>query len=59
MDHATKQERDGMDVAAVAWNKAGTLLASCCYDGTSRLWTNKGELKFLLQKHKNIHIIKY
>lgn len=51
LDHATKQERTEMDITAVAWNKAGTLLASCCYDGTSRLWTNKGELKFLLQKH--------
>ncbi|OHS94834.1 transducin [Tritrichomonas foetus] len=51
LDHATQQERAGKDIATLAWNPSGTILATGCYDGTARLWTNRGELKFVLSYH--------
>ena len=51
LDHATQQERNGKDIAILAWNPSGTILATGCYDGTARLWTNRGELKFVLSHH--------
>ena len=51
LDHATQQERKDKDIATLAWNPSGTILATGCYDGTARLWTNHGELKFVLSFH--------
>ncbi|KAH0791909.1 F-box-like/WD repeat-containing protein TBL1X [Histomonas meleagridis] len=51
LDHASQQSRSDKDIAALCWNSTGTLLATGCFDGTSRIWTNHGELKFVLQRH--------
>ena len=51
LDHATQQERRGKEIAALTWNASGTILATGCWDGSARLWTNKGELKSVLVKH--------
>jgi transducin (beta)-like 1 len=51
LDHATQQERQGKDIAIVAWNPGGSILATGCYDGTARLWTARGELKCVLVRH--------
>lgn len=51
LDHSTKNDRNGKDIAALCWNYDGTLLATGCYDGTVRLWTNNGQLKHSLNRH--------
>ncbi|OHT04317.1 transducin [Tritrichomonas foetus] len=51
LDHATQQQRSDKDISTLAWNSSGTILATGCYDGSARLWTNHGELKFVLVKH--------
>lgn len=40
------------DVTSVDWNGEGTLLATGCYDGQARIWSNNGELRSALSKHK-------
>ena len=51
LDHATQQARGGKDIVTLSWNANGTILATGCYDGSARLWTNRGELKSVLVKH--------
>ena len=51
LDHATQQQRHKKDICAVVWNASGNILATGCFDGSVRLWTNHGELKFVLVKH--------
>ncbi|KAH0794345.1 F-box-like/WD repeat-containing protein TBL1XR1 isoform X1 [Histomonas meleagridis] len=51
LDHATQQNRDGKDITTLSWNPSGTILATACLDGVARLWTNHGELKFVLNLH--------
>lgn len=50
LNHA-QNERQNKDIATLAWNPTGTLLATGCYDGTARLWTSRGDLKFVLGQH--------
>lgn len=40
------------DVTTLSWNPMGTVLATGCYDGCARLWTQNGELKHTLKLHK-------
>lgn len=51
LDHATQQQRSDKDISTLAWNSSGTILATGCFDGSTRLWTNQGELKGVLMKH--------
>ena len=51
LDHGTQQDRSSKGVVSLTWNSTGTLLATGSNDGTARLWTNKGELKFVLNHH--------
>ena len=52
LEHAASQDRANKGVVSLAWNSTGTLLATGCDDGTARLWTRKGALKFVLSSHK-------
>ncbi|ORX93815.1 WD40 repeat-like protein [Basidiobolus meristosporus CBS 931.73] len=40
------------DVTTLDWNPSGTLLATGSYDGQARIWTQKGELRHLMSKHR-------
>ncbi|XP_020241163.1 WD40 repeat-containing protein HOS15-like isoform X2 [Asparagus officinalis] len=42
------------DVTALAWNGAGSLLATGYYDGQTRIWSKDGELKSILIKHEGL-----
>ncbi|KAJ1922260.1 hypothetical protein H4219_000122 [Mycoemilia scoparia] len=43
---------DKLDVTAVTWNSAGTLLATVSYDGQIRIWTQRGELRHIMRLHQ-------
>lgn len=40
------------NIAALAWNPDGTLLASGSYDGILRVWTPQGDLHLVLSMHQ-------
>ncbi|KXN70092.1 WD40 repeat-like protein [Conidiobolus coronatus NRRL 28638] len=42
---------ENKDVTTLDWNSSGTCLATGSYDGQARIWTNSGDLKFVLDKH--------
>lgn len=44
--------RKANDVTTVDWNPAGTMLATGSYDGCARIWTESGDLKHTLMRHK-------
>ncbi|ORY96835.1 WD40-repeat-containing domain protein [Syncephalastrum racemosum] len=43
---------DNKDVTTLDWNPSGTLLATGSYDGQARIWTQSGELRFVMAQHK-------
>ncbi|KAI8329810.1 WD40-repeat-containing domain protein [Chlamydoabsidia padenii] len=43
---------DSKDVTSLDWNPSGTLLASGSYDGQARIWTQKGQLRFVMEQHR-------
>ncbi|ORZ07929.1 WD40-repeat-containing domain protein [Absidia repens] len=43
---------DSKDVTTLDWNPSGTLLASGSYDGQARIWTQKGQLRFVMEQHR-------
>ncbi|KAI8099343.1 WD40-repeat-containing domain protein [Halteromyces radiatus] len=43
---------DSKDVTTLDWNPTGTLLASGSYDGQARIWTQKGQLRFVMEQHR-------
>ncbi|KAI9318986.1 WD40-repeat-containing domain protein [Dichotomocladium elegans] len=43
---------ENKDVTTLDWNPSGTLLATGSYDGQARIWTLKGELRFLMAQHR-------
>lgn len=49
--HVNNQD-SSKDVTTLDWNGTGTLLATGSYDGLARIWSDKGELKQTLNKHK-------
>lgn len=53
LDHATQENRKNLDITALSWNPSGTILATGCMDGIARLWSSKGELKFVLNCHSD------
>eukprot|EP01027_Heterolobosea_sp_BB2_P017788 GEZU01025163.1.p1 GENE.GEZU01025163.1~~GEZU01025163.1.p1 ORF type:complete len:516 (-),score=84.30 GEZU01025163.1:1180-2727(-) len=48
---ATKQE-SSKDVTTLDWSGDGSMLATGSYDGKARVWTEKGDLKMTLNRHK-------
>ncbi|KAF9361199.1 hypothetical protein BGX34_007286, partial [Mortierella sp. NVP85] len=40
------------DVTTMDWNATGTLLATGFYDGQARIWTQRGELRYLMSQHR-------
>ncbi|KAF9575985.1 hypothetical protein EC968_000948 [Mortierella alpina] len=40
------------DVTTMDWNAAGTLLATGFYDGQARIWTQRGQLRYLMSQHR-------
>ncbi|KAI9490658.1 WD40-repeat-containing domain protein [Zychaea mexicana] len=43
---------ESKDVTTLDWNPSGTLLATGSYDGQARIWTLKGELRFIMAQHR-------
>ncbi|KAG0178818.1 Transducin (beta)-like 1, Y-linked [Apophysomyces sp. BC1034] len=43
---------DNKDVTTLDWNPQGTLLATGSYDGQARIWTQKGQLRFVMAQHR-------
>ncbi|KAI7852245.1 WD40-repeat-containing domain protein [Circinella umbellata] len=43
---------ENKDVTTLDWNPSGTLLATGSYDGQARIWTLKGELRFIMAQHR-------
>ncbi|KAG1553263.1 hypothetical protein G6F49_008416 [Rhizopus delemar] len=43
---------DNKDVTTLDWNPTGTLLVTGSYDGQARIWTQKGQLRFVMAQHK-------
>ncbi|KAI8377737.1 WD40-repeat-containing domain protein [Radiomyces spectabilis] len=43
---------DNKDVTTLDWNPSGTLLATGSYDGQARIWTQKGQLRFMMAHHR-------
>lgn len=59
LEHVMKDDKDLMygrnqsnDVTTLQWNPDGKTLATGCYDGCARLWSQTGELKCTLDLHK-------
>eukprot|EP01103_Thecamoeba_quadrilineata_P015470 TRINITY_DN4901_c0_g1_i1.p1 TRINITY_DN4901_c0_g1~~TRINITY_DN4901_c0_g1_i1.p1 ORF type:complete len:483 (-),score=71.86 TRINITY_DN4901_c0_g1_i1:152-1444(-) len=52
LKHFNKEQENSKDVTTLDWNGTGTLLATGSYDGLARIWTDRGELKNTLAKHK-------
>ncbi|KAI8370754.1 WD40-repeat-containing domain protein [Choanephora cucurbitarum] len=42
---------DNKDVTTLDWNPSGTLLVTGSYDGQARIWTQKGQLRFVMGHH--------
>ncbi|KAI7899633.1 WD40-repeat-containing domain protein [Cokeromyces recurvatus] len=42
---------DNKDVTTLEWNPSGSLLATGSYDGQARIWTQKGQLRFVMGHH--------
>jgi len=53
LKHFNNNNEKSRDVTTLDWNSNGTLLATGSYDGLARVWTEKGELKLTLTKHKS------
>ncbi|KAI8987460.1 WD40-repeat-containing domain protein [Mycotypha africana] len=43
---------DNKDVTTLDWNPTGTLLVTGSYDGQARIWTQKGQLRYVMGHHK-------
>ncbi|ORE08595.1 WD40 repeat-like protein [Rhizopus microsporus var. microsporus] len=43
---------DNKDVTTLDWNPTGTLLVTGSYDGQARIWTQKGQLRFVMAQHR-------
>ncbi|KAI8889622.1 WD40 repeat-like protein [Backusella circina FSU 941] len=43
---------ENKDVTTLDWNPSGTLLATGSYDGQARIWTQKGQLRFVMTQHR-------
>ncbi|KAI9355878.1 WD40-repeat-containing domain protein [Pilaira anomala] len=43
---------DNKDVTTLDWNPSGSLLVTGSYDGQARIWTQRGELRFVMAQHK-------
>ena len=41
-DGGTKKSKEGSDVTTLHWKSDGSCLATGCYDGRARIWTNEG-----------------
>lgn len=51
MPHAQWEGERYKDVTSVTWSPDGQSLATGCYDGTARIWSNQGVLKITLKEH--------
>jgi len=52
MKNYTNNQDKSKDVTTLDWNSEGTILATGSYDGVARVWTDKGQLKATLVKHR-------
>jgi len=52
LKHFTNNQERSKDVTTLDWSPDGTMLATGSYDGVARIWTDKGELKTVLSRHK-------
>ncbi|OAD03391.1 hypothetical protein MUCCIDRAFT_171823 [Mucor lusitanicus CBS 277.49] len=43
---------DNKDVTTLDWNPTGSLLVTGSYDGQARIWTQKGQLRFVMGHHR-------
>ncbi|CAO3679900.1 unnamed protein product [Rhizopus stolonifer] len=43
---------ENKDVTTLDWNPTGTLLVTGSYDGQARIWTQKGQLRFVMAQHR-------
>ncbi|KAI9252445.1 WD40-repeat-containing domain protein [Sporodiniella umbellata] len=43
---------DNKNVTALDWNPIGSLLATGSYDGQARIWTQRGQLRFVMAQHR-------
>jgi len=52
LKHFTNNQEKSKDVTTLDWNAEGSLLATGSYDGIARIWSQNGELRSTLVKHK-------
>ncbi|KAG0352096.1 hypothetical protein BGZ54_002959, partial [Gamsiella multidivaricata] len=52
LKHLPALTDNNRDVTTMDWNASGTLLATGFYDGQARIWTQRGQLRYLMSQHR-------
>ncbi|KAG0054883.1 hypothetical protein BGZ83_010221 [Gryganskiella cystojenkinii] len=52
LKHLPALTNSNRDVTTMDWNSSGTLLATGFYDGQARIWTQRGQLRYLMSQHR-------
>ncbi|KAF9170664.1 hypothetical protein BGX20_008687 [Mortierella sp. AD010] len=52
LKHLPSLTDNNRDVTTMDWNASGTLLATGFFDGQARIWTQRGQLRYLMSQHR-------